>query len=529
MDVKTRWSGYGRVFLVLGLLSLLSSPYTYVVSGSVWPAGAKAAIGVALLLAFALMRARSGSPSLNRKSIWFFVSNALLVTAVFSALFAVNYVAAKKNKSWDLTRNKIFTLAPQTVSALHALTGKVRVEGFLLPASPAYEDTELLLARYQAEAPGRFTYDFKDPRKTPELIARYSLREGEATLILLRGAGATESHTALHLSAGQPLAEQELTNALAKLALTSEQKVYFLQGHGEWPLPVDGADRPSVTGLAKSLLQEGYQPSELNLLAEQKGEVPRDAALVLIAGARHPVTEPEEKALGHYLFEGGRLAVFLDAEVDGGLKALLASYGVEADPGVLADDHAAATNPYVLLTHFYSDAELGRILKRFNLIAQLPTARGLTVLHEGLLTGVHAEPVLLTSPHAWEQRALTSEPQRQDADKAGSIPVLTASSRDTKGAPQGRFDEARLLVFGTSQLLMDANWALAPNRDLVLNALAWATNQVGKVTIRPVDRDLSTLDISEPALQRIRLLATDLLPFTLLGMGLVLWIQRRNR
>jgi ABC-type uncharacterized transport system involved in gliding motility auxiliary subunit len=251
--------------------------------------------------------------------------------------------------------------------------------------------------------------------------------------------------------------------------------------------------------------------------------------MVVITGARKSITAAEEKALRDYVDQGGRLTVFEEAEADGGLKSLLAAYGVEVDPGILADDRAAVGNPYILLTNFYSEHELARSLKKLQLIAQLPTARGLTVLHQGLADGVHAEPVLLTSPYAWEVKNPTEEPVRNDGDKAGSIPVVTASTRKIPETTGRRFDEARLVVFGTSQILVDANWGNEANRNLVMNSVAWATNQVSKITIRPPDRDISSLDLDSAMLQRIRFVSTDLLPFSVLGLGLAIWMRRRSQ
>ena len=55
--------------------------------------------------------------------------------------------------------------------------------------------------------------------------------------------------------------EQDLTNALIKLNAVGEQKVYFITGHGEWPLePSQPRDPASLSELRKTLLQEGYLP-----------------------------------------------------------------------------------------------------------------------------------------------------------------------------------------------------------------------------------------------------------------------------
>jgi hypothetical protein len=62
-----------------------------------------------------------------------------------------------------------------------------------------------------------------------------------------------------------------------------------------------------------------------------------------------------------------------------------------------------------------------------------------------------------------------------------------------------------------------------------MNALGWASNQVEKITIRPPDRAASTLQLDAAMLSRIRFVSTDVLPLTLLGVGLAIWLSRRNK
>jgi hypothetical protein len=62
-----------------------------------------------------------------------------------------------------------------------------------------------------------------------------------------------------------------------------------------------------------------------------------------------------------------------------------------------------------------------------------------------------------------------------------------------------------------------------------MNAIAWATAQVQKITIRPPDRDISTLDLDPRMMAKIRFVATDLLPLSLLALGLAIWLARRNQ
>ncbi len=517
----------GKILGGVGLVLLLSSPYTFfITTGSPWLATFKALVGVALIgIYFATNYGQIGQFA-SRRSNFFIASTALMAILVIAGLVAVNYVAARKNKSWDLTSKKIYTLSPQTVSMLHGLKDKVRAIGFVQSSHPAYESLQQLFERYRREAPDQFDYVFKDPRKNPDLAAKYQLKEGQATVVVTRGEGAQESHTALNV-----VSEQELTNALIKINSVGEQKVYFVVGHREWPLDESavepGEQGTSLSELKKTLQQEGYAPEVLNLAG--KAEVPKDAALVVIAGAKGKLAEPEAAVLKKYLDEGGRMLFFAEATVNAGLDKLLGEYGVQIDPGIVADDRFAVQSPYVVLSMFYSDHEMTRILKQMQMNVEFPMSRGLSVLKEGIASGVKAEPVVLSSPYAWEELTPDANPSPSSGEKTGQIPLVVASSRPLQSAENKRFDEARVVVIGSSQILVDTNWGHDPNRNLVMNAFAWATAQGNKITIRPPDRDISTLEIDNQLLARIRFVATDLAPISLLAAGLAIWLSRRNK
>ena len=521
-------STLGKIFGAFGLVALLSSPFTlFFTAQSASAAIAKAVLGLAMIgVFFATNYAQLGQFG-SKKSTFFFGSSVLIAALVLGLLGAVNYIAAKKDKTWDLTPNKLFTLAPQTTSTLKSLREKVTAIAFIPANHPAYEQLEDIFERYHRQAPDKFDFAFKDPMKNPDLAAKYQLKQGQVTVVLTRGSGATESHTTLNV-----VSEEELTNALIKINSVGSQKVYFLTGHGEWALELppnadQDATATSLEDLKKSLEQEGYTPEALNLAGQK--EVPRDAALVVVAGSKSPISAPEEKALESYLEEGGRMAVFAEAQVDDGLDPLLAKYGVQVDNGMLADDRFAVSSPYVLLTNFYADHPITKLLKQLSMNVVIPTARGLSVLRQGVLSGVVDTPVVLTSPFAWEETTPNDNPQLDQGEKSGQIPMVVAATRPTSSAKDKRYDEARLVVFGDSEILINANWGHEPNRDLVMNSIDWTSNQVSRITIRPPQEDISTVDIDPDTMSRVRFAATDLFPLGLLGLGLAIWLKRRDQ
>ena len=525
---------FGKVAGGLGLLLLLTSPVTlFVTSGSYTFALGKASLG--LLGLFTWLGSHWGDLRAQRaqaaRSGFFYSSSVLFGALALGTAVAVNVIAAKRITPVDLTQKQIFSLSPQTRDAVEGLKDTATVWAFLPPNDPDYDRLEALLRRYASLSP-KFTYAIKDPRKHPDLAQKYQLREGQPALIVTLGTEDNAPQTRLGI-----VSEEELTRALLRLSRVGTAKVYYVTGHGEWPLERPRSDRPpspdDATGFnvaakfALALQQDGYAPERLNLI--EKGGIPKDAAAVIIAGAQSKLARGEVALLEAYLEQGGRVAIFAEGNADTGLAPLLAQYGLELDQGLVADDRINPKTPYVVVTPFFGDHESTRQLKQLEYNVQLPTVRGLTLLKEGTLGGVMATPTVITSPYAWEETELTDKPTLSNGEKSGSIPLVAVVTRPTDGATNKRSDQARLALFGDAQLLVDELWGFEPNVNLVMNTVAWAASQTQNITIRPSSRDHSTLKVSDATMGLIRFFAMDLMPVVFVACGLAIWLTRRSR
>jgi ABC-type uncharacterized transport system involved in gliding motility auxiliary subunit len=537
-----------RPALYIGIGLVLTSWVSALSSGNYWFAVARAALGVILVGLWVAASYKTFTKGPARpppvagaaktmsgasRASFFFLTTALISVFAVAAVSAVNFIVNKRNKTWDMTSKKIWSLAPQTTSALEGLKEPVKAVAFIGSTEPERDALDHFLRRY-ADVSDKFSYEMKEPDKNPDLVNKYQVRPGSPTIVLTRGEGDKESHSAVSLTAlKRGGAEQELTNALIKLDRVGEQKVYFLTGHGEWPVDAQPgmleSDKASVASeLKASLMQEGYAPETLSL-AEKKNEVPRDAAAVIVAGARTPFASSEVEAVRTYLSQGGRLLYFADDRGEPGLDPVLAQHGIQVDPGLLADDQVAPEHPYVIFLATYAEHEATRLLRAMRINVEFRTARGLSVVNAGVLPGVTPTPLVLTFNTTWEESTPTANPTLTQGEKVGPVAAVMASERSVGEAPNKRFDSARLVVFGDSDILVDSAWGHEGNRNLVLNSLAWATQQTTRITIRPPDRDISSLDMNEETLLRIRFVAIDLVPSLLIGVGLTLWMVRRNR
>ncbi len=527
---------YAKIAGGIGLVMLLTSPFTFLfTSGSKEATLIKAGLGLALIAFYIATHwkkltgkeKKAGNMTEGGRSTFFYSSSIAMGLLLLVVLGAINFIVARRGQTWDLTTKKIYSLSPQTMNTLKDLKEPIKAIAFIKADNPIYEYTEKLFKRYTSET-DKFQYEFKNPEANPKLAAKFALKEGQTTVVLVKGTEPNETHTTISAPT-----EQELTNGLTKLTKVGQQKVYYLVGHGEWPLEDTGgmnADEQAISVASEfksSLVQDGYSPEAINLL--QKGELPKDAAAVVIAGAKTPFTEKELSLLDAYLEEGGRLVYLADQSADPGLGPLLAKYGITVETGMVVDPQTNPQSPFVVATPVFGDHEITAQLKKMRAMVQFPATRAFGMLKQGTLSGVTTTPLVLTLPTAWVESNPTDGATLDAGEKAGSVPVAMIASRDTKAAPNKRFDEARVVVFGASRLIVDANWGHEANRNLVLNAMGWASTQIDKITIRPPDRDISTIDMNTDLMNKIRFLSADAWPVLLIGFGLAIWVSRRNK
>jgi hypothetical protein len=135
--------------------------------------------------------------------------------------------------------------------------------------------------------------------------------------------------------------DADVQKALMKIA-RGPRVAYFTTGHGEMTDPAEpggGADPLGTAQLMREiLLLLNYRVNDLGLKAGLATDVPDDAALVLVIGAKQAFLDEELAALDRYLARGGALFLALDPTGELALGPLEQRLGVRFDRTVLADD-----------------------------------------------------------------------------------------------------------------------------------------------------------------------------------------------
>ena len=506
-----------RVVGAIGVVLVLTSAVTLFFGNARFLAG-KLILGLACVaISFALGEPGGVKRFFAGRALHFGAVTAVSVAALAVALGAANYLATKRPRSWDLTKNRIYTLQEDTLRTLDGLKQDVRAVAVYRIDEEGWAQAEALLRRYAARSP-RFHYELVDPYKNAEKARALGVLAGGPRILLIAGEQKAPASAA---------DEQGVTNALVKVTRQGSRKVYFTAGHGE--AEPASAEPRGYGKIAQALQAEGWEVAPLAL--SQAGEVPADASVVVVAGARKALLPGEVKALERYAAQGGHLGVFLEPEVDLGLDPLLAGFGIQADDDVVVDPSPAAQilgSPVTPIALPSPAHPITRELADTALV--LPTARSLVAL-----TGqpVKPTPLALTGAEAWGETDLKGvfergEARRGDGEKAGALPLAMAAEKAAAGEGQ-RSAQARLVAAGDGDFFSNQYLQLGGNRDFLMNALSWLGEQEDRITIRPRNREATLVLITDAQATALKFLAIDVLPVALLALGLSVWMVRRSR
>lgn len=478
---------------------------------------AHAVLGLLALIAYLSTGLESLRSVLGERSTRYGINTAVGSLFFVAIIAGLNFLAYRYNTRFDLTAEKVYSLSPQSLQVLNALTKPLQIEAFVEGGiDPGLEEQ---LDTYRA-ASDKVSYRIIDPDREPELAERYGVK----------------AYNTVHLTYGDAKTqvtdptEENLTNALIKLTRASSQTVCVIEGHGEPDL--EDADRPNGFALVKQALEnETYQVKKVLLASLDK--VPDDCSLVLVAGPTRPYLAQELPQLDAYIKRGGRVLFMLPPQRAQEFASLLEPYGVKLGEDIVVDQvvrlfQGPALGLAPLVDTYDTTQEITKELKGRTIF---PMTRSVSAAADGK-PGVKATELVKTSPSSWAETDLTALFQKQEAvlqetDRKGPVPIAVAVELDLKqlGGADGK--DARLAVFGSSEFAENRNLeGTFFNRDLLLNTVGWLAGQSDLVSIRPRALRASRVNFTEREGRAIFYLSVLVLPELLLLTGLAVWWRR---
>ncbi|MGE0171520.1 MAG: GldG family protein [Oligoflexales bacterium] len=469
------------------------------------------------------------------------VSLALGILVLVGACFLAN--KPRFNKTYDVTRSGANTLSEQSLKIIdNAKEAKTSIEvvGFFLEdgQKDSFQD---LLRLYTTKGLDAKT-TFVNPQEDPTRARAENITQGNTVIVKL---GKQEARITT-------FNEEKFTNAIVNVMKNKEKKVYFTAGHGEPEL--ENAEGEGLKTLTEALKGQKYVVESLPIL--EKGAIPDDADLLVIAGPQYDFKDQELNLLKDYLKKAKPLLVMIDAVVNvPALNGLLKDYGISfnddllilrpddprvqllgQDNAIISDfdsfnpvtkDFAGKSAVALLMPQTRSIAEhtdnpnsmkVSLVAKTSEVIIGINNVKSNTDLQnigtDRIKTGTFGAIAVATGQVGGTELAENKE-------------VKPDQASDVKGKPTAS-KELRIVAVGSSKIATNFGASRAENLNVVLNSTNYLLQDEDFISIRPKDAAQSSIDMTSPGSQLSLAFYTWIYPFVFLGFGLVHWLRRRR-
>lgn len=459
---------------------------------------------------------------------------AVIVLVVVILVNLVINAVPTKYTEFDISTGQMFTLSETTVSMMKSLDKDVTAY-FL--AETGNEDTNIsrILDRYAGES-SHFTWQQRDPALYPTFADQYDAGDASTnSVIIVCG----DNHTVVDYSDMYDYsyssnysytmnfdAENALTTAIAQVTRENTYTMYALTGHGESSLGSDFTD---------TLANAGVTVTDLNL---NTGEIPSDAAALIINVPQADLSDLDADALRGYLSDGGKVIVATSLLYDTpNLDAVLAEYGMERQAGLLVETDAnyyayRYAGTYLLPSIKSNDITSGMADGMF---VFAPSAQGIITLDDtdASQTEETAESasslthtaLLSTSVNAYSMLDYETATvlQKGDNDPTGSFDLAVAAEDESTGA--------QLVWINCGNIFLDEiNAAVSGGNAQFLGSIVnWMNGEENNVVIDAKSMSAETLTIPSGVVAPLGVLFVFLVPLVFLVAGIFISVVRRRR
>jgi len=431
--------------------------------------------------------------------------------------FFVLVLAWANNVTVDMTPTREHTLSDQAQRTARRLDRDVKITVFYNSQEQGrVREIKNLLRRF-ADQSSHVEFRMLDLDRSPLLANQYN--------VVNYNTGVLE--TAEQKLLVRDVSEGEITTGLIKLIEGRERVVAFAVGHGEND-PTNPDPRSGLSQAAIALESENYR---IERLADLRGGIPEEVALLVVANPRTDFTESEIAALDAYLGRGGGGLFLVEAGSAARLATLLRELGIEQGNDLIVDERNRL---------FFADSFAPQVTLFNEQIlpytgappAILPLAQSILPV-EPARAGVQVAPFAFTGSDTWadKDRAVVEGVRpvfQPGADLPGPVPVA-AIARLT-----GEDDahSGSVVVVGDGEFATNLYVGTLGNRDFFLNVAHLAARAEALIGSRGEilpGGTFSRVHLTAPQARALFWVSVVVLPGAVLVIGTLVGWRRRAR
>jgi ABC-type uncharacterized transport system involved in gliding motility auxiliary subunit len=418
----------------------------------------------------------------------------------------------------DWTANTRNTLSEPSQQLLKKLQKPVQVTAFVSGNKIIRKQIHTLIQKYSAYKKD-VKITFVNPDIKPDLAREEGItKEGQ---LIIRYDGRRESLSSLD--------EQSFTNALQRLANSTQRWVVFLDGHGE--RKPFGKANFDLGDFGLELKRKGLNVQQVNLIDTPK--IPSNTSLLVIASPQSSFLDGETNIINQYIADGGALLWLTEPKQPAYLPSLAKQLGVSFLPGIVVDATTQTFGiddpTFSLITQYPQHLAIQHI----KTMSLFPGAQGVNITSD---SPYQADAILSTLERSWTETGSAAEQAsgeytlKFDPDsneKEGPIDIGLALSRNiTNGESTST---QRIAVIGDSDFLTNSFLGNGGNLDIGLSLIQWLNHDDSFIDLPAKTAPDLTLEITPTWTLVFGLGFLMLLPIVFIASGVIIWLKRKKR
>lgn len=457
-------------------------------------------------------------------------SFAVVLTAVVVAIIVlINAIlgieSLRSRVTFDLTQNKLFSISKQSNDILKGLTKDVEI--IIMAPENQYGNVLVteVLKQYAVNSNGHIKTRFVDLDKDPRFITReldpekvsgigagdVVVKSGKQIAVLSDSDFIQTNYNEYGYEESSGIVvEQALTSAIRDVTADSKSKVYFVNGQGELSLAADLSD------LKAAISMNVYDVDELSLT----NAVPDDASVLVFAAPSKDLVGAEMENLMAYLEKGGNAIFLMNIQEDGtpfdNFNKVFNKYYLALNNDLVNENSQQnyLQETWVIRPMVYQN-DVTSNLDSESLFVYLPMCRSITLMQSDK-EWIKTQALFSTTENATSMDV--SQKIQQGAFLLGALSEYTGSAT-SKIALVGN---ANFVTNQWMQQLGDSG------KRYVVSMLKWMENKKDAIIIPAKTLDVPPLNLTEQSRIFVFILLAAIIPLLIIGLGVFIWIRRKN-
>ena len=447
--------------------------------------------------------------SLQIKKHTLIKNSVLNVISIIILLISINYVAAVKNKNFDLSRSN-YTFSPLGKKIISSIKNKIYITAFYPHIlENLSEESQLSVHKVRLDLEILFdelsilNHNIKIEWANADIDKQKTGPFGQVEngTIFFRSKNknfdkiVNQEKVFIQSQEDLKSAEKKILNALLNVSQI-KQKIYFTQANGERFSPI--YQRMKNLQIQQFKTSLNYQLEPLEHFSQHNLSIPSDAAGILIIGPTKKFSINQQQEISLYLKKGGKLFICIEPTSKVNFAWLLENWNIQFHNKKLIEPNS--TQPNFLFTQ---NLQQEIMLNQF---------QGLFFPYSGYLERLEPKDKLVqvfveSSFKTFLDRNNNLSLDKDEVQKKFLLAAWLKSSQDKK---------AQILIFSSTAWLSDEYINLYSNRELAFQSINWLMREKNLEHIPNKEIDNHLLRLTQTQKRAIWLLTMFFYPICIL-------------